>query len=150
MEHSPEMTYGASSLGAASSEALQQQYQAALGRIEAREDGDYLDGYPLPPDNDDVWKTQRIDADVTRFIEPSVGFESVCWTTERRISILEITNAVQRQRNIQSIINGCGPFDITPEQTVFIGLELMRQAKPSRMQKLAAFVGRIVEGIAEA
>lgn len=86
---------------------------AALGRIETREDGDYLDGYKLPPDDIVLWDPRPVHITIYRYTDDGKDIE-----VDRKLppTLLSLTNAFVRASNIRTIACSGFPLFIKPHE----------------------------------
>ena len=115
-------------------------YLEACSRIDTDEDGvDYLDGFPLPPNNDELWSTKPLRMIITELWQDN-GRPAY---RQREDSIVpQTTNAEVRESNIQSIAKGFGLIQMSDGESTFIGLSEI-EPKPTFMEKFKAFIGSI-------
>ena len=115
-------------------------YLEAFSRIETGEDGiDYLDGFPLPPDNHELWSTKPIRSTITELWRDGKHF---AYRQSEDSFIPQTTNADVRERNIRTIAKGFGLVQLQNSKSTFIGLSEI-EPKPTFMEKLKALIGSI-------
>lgn len=117
------------------SEAEKEQlYQAALGRIEEVEGVEYLDGYKLPPDNEEVWDPRNIHGVLSEII---VGPDEEIYTrTLEHEFKSRLTNSWIRQRNISWISQGNQPMYIRWEDVELKGNNERNQTLGARFSSI--------------
>ncbi len=95
-------------------------HQEVLLRIVVDENGvEYLDGFQLPPDNEEVWNPRVIRGQVMReetVREPETGAQTQESTTTDISFESRLTNSFVRHINIRSISLGHQPLFITWEE----------------------------------
>lgn len=105
--------------------------EEALGRIETVEGIDYLDGYNLPPDNDEVWNPRTIRATIYHTYEHPVTGE-IYVRKEEDVIQSGLKNNWIRQRNIHAIAQGMKPLFRTWDEVDLSNLRSPRETLVSR------------------
>lgn len=109
--------------------------QQALARIESIDGIDYLDGFKLPPDDDELFNPQTIAAHVTYYTERD---GEIYVSQEKHAYESTLTNRWIRERNIHCIAQGMRPLFKKWEDVVadFGKTEATRSIWPRRLAQL--------------
>lgn len=91
-----------------------QMVETAYGRIEEIDGVDYLDGYELPPDNDEIWNPKTFNVSVYHTYESPRG--EIFVTKEDHRFESDLVNRKIRQANIEFIATEGHPLFGTAEQ----------------------------------